>query len=75
MSSFYQTKTQGSDIDETTYLVRGGDPDRGSVPQKSTPPGLLLVQVVKDGILLITIREKVDLSLLNTMTSGGAQIG
>jgi hypothetical protein len=28
--------------------------------------------VVKNGILLITIREKVDLALLNTMTFGGS---
>jgi hypothetical protein len=30
--------------------------------------------VVKNGVLLITRREKVDLALLNTMTFGGAQI-
>jgi hypothetical protein len=30
--------------------------------------------VVKNGILLITIREKVDLALLNTVTFGEAQI-
>jgi hypothetical protein len=43
-------------IKKTPYLVWGGDPDRGSVPQKPAPPGLLLVQVVKNGVLLITIK-------------------
>ncbi len=59
MSSFQPDQTQGRDIEETPYLVRGGDPDRGSVPQKPAPPGLLLVQVVKDGALLITAKEKI----------------
>jgi hypothetical protein len=74
MSSFQPDQSQGRDIKETPYLVRGGDPDRGSVPQKPAPPGLLLVQVVKDGVLLIKIREKVDPALLNTMIRGGALI-
>jgi hypothetical protein len=59
MSSFQPDQTQGRDIEETPYLVRGGDPDRGSVPQKPAPPGLLLIQVVKDGALLITAKEKI----------------
>jgi hypothetical protein len=57
-------QTHGRDIEEKAYLVRGGDPDRGRFPQESTPPGLLLVQVMKNGTLLITTREKSELSPL-----------
>jgi hypothetical protein len=41
------------------YLIRGGHPDRRSLSQKAAPPGLFLVQMVKDGTLLITTKEKI----------------
>jgi hypothetical protein len=72
MSGFQPDQSQEHYIKETPYLIRGGDPDRGSVPQKPAPPGLLLVQVVKNGGLLIKIREKVDPALHNTILRGGA---